>query len=157
MLVQKQLLLVWSGIQFALLLLLQQAFAAWVSAIFALLILYRLLGVLQAKRPVSLRLINILAGIIAVAFFLQLRQTGVLHFMLQILLLAAVARLLALQHLYEARQLVWVHYFLIASCFILHQDMLVAMLILSVLLMNLYSHYRLFSAATARLNWRQLG
>lgn len=157
MLVQKQLLLLWSGIQFSLLLLLQQAFAPWVSAIFALLILYRLLGVLQAKRPVSLKLINVLAGIIAVAFFLQLRQTGVLHFMLQILLLAAVARLLALQYLYEARQLVWVHYFLIASCFILHQDMLVAMLILSVLLMNLYSHYRLFSAATARLNWRQLG
>lgn len=157
MLGQKQLLLVWSGIQLAVLLLLQQAFAGWVTAVFALLICYRLFSVLQAKRPVSLKLVNILAGIIAVGFFLQIKQAGVLHFMLQILLLAATARLLALQHLYEARQLVWVHYFLLASCFILHQDMLVAMLILLVLLANLYSHFRLFSPANARLNWPQLG
>lgn len=156
MLGQKQLLLVWSAIQLALLLLLQQAFAAWVTAIFVLLIFYRLFSVLQTKRPVSLKLVNVLAGIIAVGFFLQIKQAGVLHFMLQILLLAATARLLALQHLYEARQLVWVHYFLIASCFILHQDMVVALLTLLVLLANLYSHYRLFSTATARLNWPQL-
>ena len=117
MLERKPLLLLWSGIQFTLLLLLNQAFALWVSAIFALLMLYRLLTVLTARPAVSLRLVNILAGIIALAFFLQLKQSGVLHFMLQILLLAATARLLALQHLYEARQLVWVHYFLIASCF----------------------------------------
>ncbi|MBZ9611008.1 transglutaminaseTgpA domain-containing protein [Rheinheimera maricola] len=156
MLGQKRLLLIWSGIQFALLVLLQQAFAGWVSAIFLLLILYRLFSVLQAKRPVSLLLVNIVAGIIAVGFFLQLKQAGVLHFMLQILLLAATARLLALQHLYEARQLVWVHYFLLASCFILHQDMVVAVFILLVVLANLYSHFRLFSPASARLNGVQL-
>jgi len=154
---QKQLLLSWAAIQFSLLLLLQQAFAGWVIAIFALLLLYRLLSVFKAKAGISLKLVNLLAGIIAITFFLQLRQTGVLHFMLQILLLAATARLLALQHLYEARQLVWVHYFLIACCFILHQDMLIALFILLVFAVNLYSHYRLFSPPVSRLNWLQTG
>lgn len=157
MLERKPLLLLWSGIQLSLLLLLNQAFALWVSAVFAVLMLYRLLTVLKARRAVSLGLVNILAGVIALAFFLQIKQSGVLHFMLQILLLAATARLLALQHLYEARQLVWVHYFLIASCFILHQDMFVAVIVLSVLFANLYSHYRLFSVATAKINWLQTG
>ncbi|WP_397471299.1 transglutaminaseTgpA domain-containing protein [Rheinheimera sp.] len=157
MLERKPLLLLWSGIQLSLLLLLNQAFALWVSAVFAVLMLYRLLTVLKARRAVSLGLVNILAGIIALAFCLQTKQSGVLHFMLQILLLAATARLLALQHLYEARQLVWVHYFLIASCFILHQDMFVAVSVLSVLFANLYSHYRLFSVATAKINWLQTG
>jgi transglutaminase-like putative cysteine protease len=154
---QKKLLLCWAAIQFSLLLLLQQAFASWVIAIFALLLLYRLLSVFQAKAPVSLKLVNLLAGIIAITFFLQLRQAGVLHFMLQILLLAATARLLALQHLYEARQLVWVHYFLIACCFILHQDMLIALLIFLVFAANLYSHYRLFSSSVNQVNWPQTG
>ncbi|SEH97116.1 Transglutaminase-like superfamily protein [Rheinheimera pacifica] len=154
---QKQLLLSWAAIQFSLLLLLQQAFAGWVIAIFALLLLYRLLSVFKAKAGISLKLVNLLAGIIAITFFLQLRQAGVLHFMLQILLLAATARLLALQHLYEARQLVWVHYFLIACCFILHQDMLIALFILLVFAVNLYSHYRLFSPSVSRLNWLQTG
>jgi len=154
---QKQLLLSWAAIQFSLLLLLQQAFAGWVIAIFALLLLYRLLSVFKAKAGISLKLVNLLAGIIAITFFLQLRQAGVLHFMLQILLLAATARLLALQHLYEARQLVWVHYFLIACCFILHQDMLIALFILLVFAVNLYSHYRLFSPPVSRLNWLQAG
>nr|WP_251372376.1 DUF3488 and transglutaminase-like domain-containing protein [Rheinheimera oceanensis] len=157
MLQQKKLLLCWAAIQLSLLLLLQQAFAGWVIAIFALLLLYRLLSIFQAKAAVSLKLVNLLAGIIAITFFLQLRQAGVLHFMLQILLLAAIARLLALQHLYEARQLVWVHYFLIACCFILHQDMLIALLIFLVFAANLYSHYRLFSPSVSRLNWRQSG
>ncbi|MCD1599386.1 transglutaminaseTgpA domain-containing protein [Rheinheimera aquimaris] len=157
MLERKPLLLLWSGIQLSLLLLLNQAFALWVSAVFAVLMLYRLLTVLKARRAVSLGLVNILAGVIALAFFLQIKQSGVLHFMLQILLLAATARLLALQHLYEARQLVWVHYFLIASCFILHQDMFVAVIVLSVLFANLYSHYRLFSVAAAKINWLQTG
>jgi transglutaminase-like putative cysteine protease len=157
MLKQKNLLLSWAAIQFSLLLLLQQAFAGWVIAIFALLLLYRLLSVFKTKAAISLKLVNVLAGIIAITFFLQLQQAGVLHFMLQILLLAATARLLALQHLYEARQLVWVHYFLIACCFILHQDMLIAVFILLVFVVNLYSHYRLFSPSVSHVNWPQTG
>lgn len=153
----KHLLLSWVAIQLLLLLLLQQAFAGWVIAIFALLLLYRLLSVVKINAVISLKLVNILAGIIALAFFLQLKQTGVLHFMLQILLLAAVARLLALQHLYEARQLVWVHYFLIACCFILQQDMLITVIIFLVFAVNLYSHYRLFSPSFSRLNWPDTG
>lgn len=154
---QKSLLLSWVAIQFSLLLLLQQAFAGWVIAVFTLLLLYRLLSVVKAKAAISLKLVNVLAGLIAITFFLQLQQAGVLHFMLQILLLAATARLLALQHLYEARQLVWVHYFLIACCFILHQDMVIAVFVLLVFAVNLYSHYRLFSPSVSQINWSQTG
>jgi len=122
-----------------------------------LLLLYRLLSVVKAKAAISLKLVNVLAGLIAITFFLQLQQAGVLHFMLQILLLAATARLLALQHLYEARQLVWVHYFLIACCFILHQDMVIAVFVLLVFVVNLYSHYRLFSPSVSQIKWSQTG
>lgn len=156
MLKQKNLLLSWVGIQFSLLLLLQQVFTGWVIAIFTLLQLYRLQSIFSAKPTISLKLVNVLAGLIVVTFILQIKQAGVLHFMLQILLLAATARLLALQHLHEARQLVWVHYFLIACCFILHQDMSFAVVILLVFNANLYSHYRLFSPAASRVNWAQI-
>jgi len=156
MLGQKSLLLLWAFIQFAVLMLLTPAFSVWVIAVFALLIGYRLLNTLLDKNPVSLLLVNILAALIALGFVLQIKQSGVLHFMLQILLLAGTARLLALRHLFEARQLVWVHYFLIASCFILHQDMLLAMVILALFMVNLYSHHRLFATSGAKLNLRQL-
>lgn len=157
MLRQKSLLLIWAGLQLSLLLLLQQAFAWWIISLFAVLLFYRVFTLLRNNAAISLKWVNLLAGVIAVALLLNLRQAGVLHFMLQILLLAAVARLLALQHLYEARQLVWVHYFLIGCCFILHQDMAIAMLVLAVFLLNLYSHYRLFAPTGARLNWPQTG
>ncbi|MGP9800944.1 transglutaminase family protein [Rheinheimera sp. NSM] len=157
MLKQKNLLLLWAALQTGILLLLQQAFSGWIIGVFLLLLLYRVDSVLRNRPTLSLKWVNLLAGLVAIALFVNLRQAGVLHFMLQILLLAAVARLLALQHLYEARQLVWVHYFLTGCCFILHQDMAIAMLVFAVFLLNLYSHYRLFAPTGAQLNWPQTG
>jgi protein-glutamine gamma-glutamyltransferase len=154
---QKNLLLLWAALQLGILLLLQQAFSGWIIGVFLLLLLYRVDSVLRNRPTLSLKWVNLLAGLVAIALFVNLRQAGVLHFMLQILLLAAVARLLALQHLYEARQLVWVHYFLIGCCFILHQDMAIAMLVFGVFLLNLYSHYRLFAPTGAQFNWPQTG
>lgn len=152
MLKSQHLLLLWAALQLLLLVLLQEAFAWWIIAIYALLILYSATAALQKKAAASLKLANIIAALITVALLLNMRQAGVLHFMLQILLLSAILRLFALQHLHEARQLVWVQYFLIASCFILHQQMLVAFAIITLFGANCYSHYKLFAPAAARLN-----
>jgi protein-glutamine gamma-glutamyltransferase len=157
MLMPKKLLLQWSVIQMSLLVLLQQAFAWWIISIFAGLIVYRLALTLAAKAAISLTMVNLLAGTITLLLLFNIKQAGVLHFMLQILLLAAVSRLLALQHLHEARQLIWVHYFLLGCCFILHQDMTVALLILLILALNIFSHFSLFAPVRARLSWRQSG
>ncbi|GAB2913845.1 transglutaminase family protein [Rheinheimera gaetbuli] len=152
MLKSQHLLLLWATLQLLLLALLQEAFAWWIIAIYALLILYSATAVLQKKASASLKLANIIAALLTVALLLNMRQAGVLHFMLQILLLSAILRLFALRHLHEARQLVWVQYFLIASCFILHQQMLVAFAIVVLFGANCYSHYKLFAPAAARLD-----
>jgi protein-glutamine gamma-glutamyltransferase len=153
MLIPRKLLLLWMVLQSALLILLQQAFSWWIMALFASLLGFRALQLLSAKSPLSLKVINALAAAICIALLANLKQAGVLHFMLQILLLAAILRLLALRHANEARQLVWVHYFLIACCFILHQDMLIAAIILLGFALNLYCHFYLFAPASAQLNW----
>lgn len=157
MLIPKKLLLVWSVLQLSLLILLQQAFAWWIISIFASLLTYRLVITVRGKAAMSLTLVNVIAAGIALALLINAKQAGMLNLMLQILLLAALARLLALQHLHEARQLLWVQYFLVGCCFILHQDMTIALLILLVFSLNLYSHYALFAPAHSRLNWRQSG
>ncbi|MDP5192034.1 transglutaminaseTgpA domain-containing protein, partial [Rheinheimera baltica] len=107
----------------------QQAFAVWMMALFASMLVYKLITHLSGRPAIGLKLVNLIAAVIAIALMFNLRQSGVLNFMLQILLLAAICRLLALKHSYDARQLVWVHYFLIGSCFVMHQDMLVALII----------------------------
>ncbi|MBU1310158.1 MAG: DUF3488 and transglutaminase-like domain-containing protein [Gammaproteobacteria bacterium] len=150
-------LLLWAVLQLALLILLQEAFAWWIIAIYALLLLYSATAVLQKRSAASLKLANIVAALLTLALLLNMRQAGVLHFMLQILLLSAILRLFAMRHLHEARQLVWVQYFLIASCFILHQDMLLALIIMLLFGANCYSHYKLFAPAGARLNFTLTG
>lgn len=155
MLVAPRLLMLWAGIQLSIVLLLQQAFALWITALFILLMLYKITATWQGKATLSLKLVNLLAAAIALALILNIRQAGVLHFMLQILLLAASCRLLALKHSADARQLVWVHYFLIASCFVIHQDMFTALLIFTVFTLNLYSHFRLFAPPRLSIAWRQ--
>lgn len=155
MLVAPRLLMLWAGIQLSIVLLLQQAFALWITALFILLMLYKITATWQGKATLSLKLVNLLAAAIALALILNIRQAGVLHFMLQILLLAASCRLLALKHSADARQLVWVHYFLIASCFVIHQDMFTALLIFAVFTLNLYSHFHLFAPPRLSIAWRQ--
>ncbi len=157
MLISRNLVLLWALLQLCLLVLLQAAFNWWLLAIYSLLLVYLSVAALQKKPSASLKLANVLAALITLALFVNMRQAGVLHFMLQILLLAAILRLLALRHPPEARQLIWVQYFLLASCFILHQDMLVALLILLLFATNLYSQYKLFAPATAALNIKLTG
>lgn len=157
MLKQKRLMMIWLGLQLAFMLLLQEAFVLWVSLLFAALLLTRFTTLVYANTSLSLKAVNFIGAGVAVALLFNLKQAGVLNFMLQILLLAAMLRLLALRQLFEARQLVWVHYFLIGCCFILHQNILVALVIMAVLFANIYSHYLLFAPAGSTLKPANIG
>ena len=157
MLIPASVLYLWVMLQLAVLVLLQQAFSPWVMAIFVLLSGYKLYSLRFTKRVISLKLVNVLAALIALVLILNIRQAGVMHFMLQILLLAASCRLLALKYDYDARQLTWVHYFLIGCCFVMHQQMLIALLIFGLFALNLYCHYRIYAPKDAGISWRQSG
>lgn len=157
MLIPASVLYLWALLQLAILLLLQQAFSPWIMAIFVLLTGYKLYSLRFTKRVVSLKLVNVLAALIALVLVINIRQAGVMHFMLQILLLAASCRLLALKYDYDARQLTWVHYFLIGCCFVMHQQILMALLIFGLIALNLYCHYRLYAPRGAGISWRQSG
>lgn len=157
MLISRQLLLLWGALQFSLLALLHQAFSWWMLVLYAALLVFRTQQLLRASKALTLKQVNVLAVVMLLALLSVMKQSGVLHFMLQILLLAAILRWLALVHSNEARQLVWVQYFLLGCCFIVHQDMLIALLILLALGANIYGHYRLFSAPDNRIRWQQSG
>ncbi|MGI5310554.1 transglutaminaseTgpA domain-containing protein [Rheinheimera sp. WS51] len=109
-----------------------------------------------AKFQVSLLQANIAAALILIGLLANARNAGALNLMLQILLLAASCRLFVLKKPTEQQQLVWVQYFLIASCFILHQSMLMTFLIFGLIIINLYLHYHLFAPAKAKIQQRAL-
>jgi transglutaminase-like putative cysteine protease len=145
-------------VQLALLALLADAFVLWSLGIYAMLLLAKLPQLLspqpQSLRPAwSLTLSNVMAVLIVVALLLFNLSGGVLHLMIHLLLLAAILRLLGFRHqdMADFRQLNWVHYFLIASCFILNQSLAMALLIFVLLLLQLSCHYLAFGAPGSRL------
>ena len=157
MLITQRLMLLWASIQTALVLLMQDALSLWMSAVYLLLLVLVIAQQFSRAAGISLKLANLIAACITLALVFSVKQSGVLYFMLQILLLAAISRLLAMKHAHEARQLIWVHYFLIACCFILHQDMAIAVLIFTIFAANFYSQHKLFSANTASLQLKSVG
>lgn len=150
-----------SGLLLALTLILHSAFPLWF-----ILIIFTALGwfLLQQQAnnnnkafyKVTVLQVNIAAALILLALIFTIRQAGVLSFMLQMLLLAATCRLLLLQRATEHQQLIWVQYFLLASCFILHQSMLMALVIFALIGLNLYLHFQLFAPVKARLQQRSI-
>jgi len=145
-------------VQLALLALLADAFPMWSLGIFAMLLLAKIPQLFSPKpqnlRPAwSLALSNLVAVVIVAALVLFNLSGGLLHLMIHLLLLAAILRLLGFrQHdLADFRQLNWVHYFLIACCFILNQSLAMAILIFMLLLLQLSCHYLGFAASDSRL------
>jgi protein-glutamine gamma-glutamyltransferase len=145
-------------VQLALLVLLADAFVLWSLGIYAMLLLAKLPQLYspqpQSLRPVwSLTLSNVMATLIVAALLLFNLSGGLLHLMIHFLLLAAILRLLGFRNneLADFRQLNWVHYFLIACCFILNQSLAMALLIFALLLLQLSCHYLGFAANGSRL------
>jgi len=154
MLTSKRLLFLWSGLQLLLIALLQEALSLWIITLFGSLVFLNLIRTAKSQATLSLKLVNLIAAVALIALLVTAKQSGVLHFMLQILLLAAIMRMLGMKHPGDARQLIWVHYFLIGCCFILHQDMAVAIIIMLALAANLYGHYSLYTPDKVEINWR---
>lgn len=145
-------------VQLALLALLADAFPVWSLGIYAMLLLAKLPQLFSPQphtlRPAwSLTLSNVMALLIVSALLLFNLSGGLLHLMIHLLLLAAILRLLGFrQHdLADFRQLNWVHYFLIACCFILNQSLAMALLIFALLLLQLSCHYLGFAAPQSRV------
>jgi protein-glutamine gamma-glutamyltransferase len=114
----------------------------------------QLFGLKLTGYKVTVLQVNIVAAVLLTGLLLNTRQAGVLNVMLQMLLLAANCRLLLLQRETERQQLIWVQYFLIASCFILHQSILMALLIFALIVLNLYLHYQLYAPASIKIQQR---
>ncbi|MBU2278878.1 MAG: DUF3488 and transglutaminase-like domain-containing protein [Gammaproteobacteria bacterium] len=145
-------------VQLALLALLADAFPIWSLAIYAMLLLAKLPQLFaphpQSLRPAwSLALSNVMAVTIVASLLLFNLSGGLLHLMIHFLLLAAILRLLAFRpnDLADFRQLNWVHYFLIACCFILNQSLVMALFIFALLLLQLSCHYLGFAAGNSKL------
>lgn len=138
--------------------LLLPAYSSWSLAVFALLLLAKLWQLYRGGRPWSLTKNNLLAGAMLVALLISSRQLGVMHLMFHFLLLAAVLRLLGLsaRRPSDVSQLLWVHYFLLACAFILHQDLWLAVLIFCALLVNLHCHHLCFCREQPQIQWRQM-
>ncbi len=138
--------------------LLLPAYSSWSLAVFALLLLAKLWQLYRGGRPWSLTKNNLLAGAMLVALLISSRQLGVMHLMFHFLLLAAVLRLLGLsdRRPSDISQLLWVHYFLLACAFILHQDLWLAVLIFCAFLLNLHCHHLCFCREQPQWQWRQI-
>ncbi|WP_019674229.1 transglutaminaseTgpA domain-containing protein [Arsukibacterium perlucidum] len=155
-LLSRQAILSFYAILVAVIVLLHQALPLWYSAILLLLLLYRW-PLQQSKASVNkLKRINIIAALILLLLLISIRQSGVFHFMLQILLLSAASRLVLIRQRHDSHQLLWVLYFLLACCFIFYQSILISLVILALLLFTLNCHYQLYASKQYRLQLQQL-
>ncbi|MAD76975.1 MAG: transglutaminase [Rheinheimera sp.] len=156
-LLNRQAIVSFSIILLAIIVLLHQALPLWYSAILVLLLGYRWPLQRSGSKVNKLKRVNIIAALILLLLLISLKQSGVFHFMLQILLLSAVSRMVLIRQRHDSHQLLWVLYFLLACCFIFYQSILLSLLILALLLFTLHQHYQLYASKQLRLQWLQLG
>lgn len=144
--------------QTALLVLLTPAFTFWSQAIFALLLLAKL-DQIYFNRPVwSLGRSNLLAALIMAVLLVMSKQLGIIHLMFHFLLLASILRLLSIrtEDLTDYRQLLWVNYFLVACCFIVHQNLAISLCILALLMLQLQIQYLIFTGKIVPTPWKKI-
>lgn len=138
--------------------LLLPAYTSWSLAIFALLLLAKVWQLYRQTPVWTLTRNNLLAAGILAVLLLSLPQLGVMHLMFHLLLLAAVLRLLGLDshRRKDLVQLLWVHYFLLACAFILHQDLWLAALIMLTFVLNISAHHLAFCRQLPSIQWLPL-
>lgn len=145
-------------VQLALIVLLTPALTLWSQGIFALLLLAKLVQIYLVKPVWGLGQTNVLAALIMLVFLINASSLGVIHLMFHFLLLASLLRLLSIraEDLSDYRQLLWVNFFLLACCFIVHQDLAITLAILLVLAIQLQTQYLLFAGKIVKTPWRRL-
>lgn len=144
-------------IQTSLLLLLSPAMTGWSLGVFALLLLAKAAQVHRQSPAWRHRLVNSAAFVILCTLALFGRSLGVMNLMIHLLLLAAMLRLLTLPSSQRSdwQQLLWVHYFLLACAFLLHQQLWLAVAILAVGFLNLRCQYLWFAGKVLPIHWRK--
>lgn len=156
-LLNRQTILTFNVILVSVIALLQSALPLWYSAILILLLLYRW-PLQQSSNTVNkLKRVNIIAALILLLLLVSIKQSGVFHLMLQILLLSAASRLVLVRQRKDSHQLLWVLYFLLACCFIFYQSIMISLLIMTLLLLTLYCHYQLYASKNQRIQLVQIG
>lgn len=145
-------------LQFSLLLLLSNAMTWWSMLVFGGLLIAKSLQLYRQEKAWSERQLNLVALGFVGALLLFARSLGVVNLMFHLLLLAAMLRLLSLPSSKTAdwQQLLWVHYFLLACAFILHQEIWLALSIFAVGLLNLSCHHLYFANRLQRIHWGRL-
>lgn len=145
-------------IQLCLLLLLSPAMTAWSMALFGGILAAKCLQLNRASPAWRPAWINLVALTFLALLLLFGRSLGVVNLMFHLLLLAAMLRLLSLPNNNSADwvQLLWVHYFLLACAFILHQEIWLALGILATGALNLSCHHLWFAGSLRPLNWQRL-
>jgi transglutaminase-like putative cysteine protease len=132
-------------VQLLLLALLQQGLSWWSSLVLVSILLIKYFS-FKAQQPVRMRTVNALAVVLCVLLLSQLGQQDMQDSMLQLLFFSAALRLFSITNgLHNAKKLVWVQYFLIATGFMLHQNLWFACAVFLLFFSNLYLHYLLFA------------
>ncbi len=147
------------GVQLCLCWLLSPAFSLISVGCFSILLLCKFMQLYQDWRSWRLTEANLAALVLMLLFVGTHYSEGVLTIMLHLLYLAALLRLLGFRthDQSDVKQLLLVHYVLFACVFILQQDVITALAVLAVLLLQFSAHYLAFASQPLRLNYAALG
>lgn len=138
-------------VQLLLLALLQQGLSWWSSLVLSGILLLKYFS-LKTQHQIRMRTVNMLAVVLCVLLLSQLSQQDMQDSMLQLLFFSAALRLFSIttHHLDNAKKLIWVQYFLIATGFMLHQSLWFSFAVFLLFFSNLYLHYLLFAPVQKR-------
>ena len=132
-------------LQLLLLLLLQPGLNWWSSSVIALILAFKYQAV-RRNKIIKMRTLNALAVLLCLLLISQLWQQNMQDSMLQLLFFSAALRLCSVAtDKKQAKKLIWVQYFLIATALMLNQSLLYASAVFVLLLSNIYLHYLLFA------------
>lgn len=139
-----------------LLVLLNAAMTHWSMGLFAGLLAAKAVQLWRQQPAWRAGLVNGCAIIFLLLLAWFGRSLGVMNLMIHLLLLAALLRLLMLPSARRAdwQQLLWVHYFLLACAFLLHQAIWPALAVYAAGLVNLRCQYLWVAGKSAPLHWR---
>ncbi len=137
-------------IQLMLLALLQDGLSWWSTLVLLCILLFKYQAV-RVKKTIRMMTLNALAVLLCLLLLSQLWQQDMQDSMLQLLFFSAALRLCSVTSASDqAKKLIWVQYFLIATGFMLNQSLWFSSAIFLLFFANLYLHYLLFAPVQQR-------
>lgn len=144
------------GIQLLLLALLQDGLSWWSTVVLLCILLFKYHSV-RTQKTIRMMTLNSLAVLLCLLLLSQLWRQDMQDSMLQLLFFSATLRLCSVSSvLHQAKKLVWVQYFLIATGFMLNQSLWFSGAVFLLFFANLYLHYLLFAPVQQRqFHWSE--